>query len=152
LPELEELLPMIMVSLARSFDEHGVEPFADTVRVLDAVAAAGIPFAVASASPRQRLDLTLGRSGLADRFQISVAGDEVERTKPAPDGYLAALAGLAVDADGTVAIEDSAMGTRSALAAGMHVVAVAREDRSRASLEPTGVRVVDALEPSHLGL
>jgi HAD superfamily hydrolase (TIGR01509 family) len=152
LPEPEELWPMLMEALARSFETHGVEPFADTVRVLDAVEVAGVPFAVASASPRQRLDLTLGRSGLAERFGVSVAGDEVEHSKPAPDGYLAALAGLGIESDGTVAIEDSVMGTRSALAAGMRVVAIAREDGSRDSLEPTGVLVVDAVEPSHLGL
>lgn len=152
LPAPDELWSMLMESLTRSFDEHGVEPFADTVRVLDAVAGAGIPFAVASASPRQRLDLTLERSGLAGRFGVSVAGDEVEHSKPAPDGYLAALAGLGIEPGGTVAIEDSTMGTRSALAAGMRVVAIAREDGSRASLETTGVLVVDTVEPSHLGL
>jgi HAD superfamily hydrolase (TIGR01509 family) len=153
LPEPGTLWPMLMEALATSFDEHGLAPFADTMRALAAVEDAGIPSAVVSASPRERLDLTLDRSGLSGSFRVSVAGDEVEHPKPAPDGYLAALAGLGVvDPVGTIAIEDSSAGARSALNAGMGVLAVAREPGSRTSLELTGARVVDEVALHHLGL
>lgn len=152
LPEPEQLWPMLMDALEASYRAHGLERFVDALAVLTAVEAAGIPVAVASASPRQRLDLTLATSGLASRFDTSVAGDEVARGKPAPDGYLAALDRLGVGAGAAMAVEDSAMGVRSALAAGMAVVAVSREPGSRSSLLQTGVEVVDLLEPRHLGL
>ena len=44
--------------------------------------------AVASSSPRERLDRTLARAGL--HFDVTIAGDEVEHGKPAPDMFLLA--------------------------------------------------------------
>ena len=52
------------------------------------------------------------------------AGDEVVRTKPHPDPYLFAAAGLGADPARCAVIEDTATGVASAEAAGCHVVAV----------------------------
>jgi HAD superfamily hydrolase (TIGR01509 family) len=90
--------------------------------------------------------------GLHGRFAVSVAGDEVAAGKPAPDGYLAAMYALGVDPASGVAIEDSVMGVRSALAAGMRVVAVVREPDQRRDLIATGVLVVDRVHYSQLDL
>ena len=56
------------------------------------------------------LDLTLEYAGLAGRFDVTVAGDEVAEGKPAPDGYLAAAAGLGMDPGECLAVEDSGPG------------------------------------------
>lgn len=152
LPAPQALWPHLMEALAASYDDHGLVPFEDSLAALDAVAAAGIPHAVASASPRERLDLTLSVAELASRFEVSVAGDEVDRGKPAPDGYLAALDRLGADAADAVAVEDSVMGVRSAQAAGMSVIAVVREPQARAALAATGALVVDRITPALLGL
>lgn len=50
------------------------------------------------------------------------AGDVVERKKPAPDIYLHAMRGIGADPKSTVVIEDSGVGCRSAVAAGLPVV------------------------------
>ena len=50
--------------------------------------------------------------------------DDARRGKPAPDAYLEAARRLAVRADQMVAVEDSANGIRSAVSAGMRVVAI----------------------------
>ncbi|MFQ5427320.1 MAG: HAD family hydrolase, partial [Gaiellales bacterium] len=91
LPDPDEVWPRLLHALAQSFDT-GLSVFADAVGVLDAAADAGLALGVASASPRSRLDLTLRVAGLADRWAVSVAGDEVDSPKPAPDVYVAALA------------------------------------------------------------
>ena len=89
--------------------------------------AAGVAVAVASSSPRARLDRTLRRAGLADAFAASVAGDEVEHGKPAPDMFLEAAARLGVAPARCAAIEDSPPGVAAGLAAGMRTVAIARD-------------------------
>ena len=81
---------------------------------------------MASSSRRDRLDLTLGRSGLARYFQATVAGDEVAHGKPAPDVYLAAAERLGVRPADCLAVEDTGHGAASAVAAGMRVIGVAR--------------------------
>jgi len=151
LPQPDEVWPLLLQCLERSFDA-GLVVFADAIALLDAVDDAGLPLAVASASPRQRLDLTLRVAGLADRFPVSVAGDEVAASKPDPAVYLATLAALDERAAGTVAIEDTTAGTLSAVAAGMEVIAVARDPRSSSSLRAAGAtQVVSRLDPALLG-
>ena len=151
LPSSGKVWPILLEALARSFD-GGLEVFADAVDVLDAVTEAGIAVAVASASPRQRLDLTLRVAGLSDRFAVSVAGDEVAASKPDPDVYLMTLELLGKSPRATWAIEDTDTGARAALGAGMGVIAVVRTEDSRQRLERMGVTVVDRLDPVLLGL
>lgn len=95
-------------------------------QLVNSVAAAGIPFALVSASPRSVVDhvtATLGRAGLAP-FTLTVAGDEVERGKPDPQPYLRAAAGLGADPTNCVVLEDSANGVAAGVASGAVVVAL----------------------------
>jgi HAD superfamily hydrolase (TIGR01509 family) len=82
-----------------------------------------IPTALVSASHRRIIDRVLTSLGHR-HFALSVAGDEVPRTKPHPDPYLAATAGLGVDPARCAVVEDTATGVAAAEAAGCHVVAV----------------------------
>jgi beta-phosphoglucomutase-like phosphatase (HAD superfamily) len=81
IPPPGDVWSSLLEALESSF-RGGLEVFPDAVAVLDAAMAAGLPVVVASASPRQRLDLTLGVAGLIERFAVSVAGDEVAVEKP----------------------------------------------------------------------
>jgi HAD superfamily hydrolase (TIGR01509 family) len=109
-----------------------VELYGQAVPILpgarEAVAAAGSrwPLAVASGSDRVLLDTVLAAAGLTGSFLATVAGDEVARGKPDPLIYQEACRRLDADPRAGVAIEDSAGGIESALAAGMRVVAVPR--------------------------
>ncbi|MGW2636893.1 HAD family hydrolase [Streptomyces sp. NPDC001348] len=82
-----------------------------------------IPTALVSASHRRIIDRVLTSLG-PQHFTLSIAGDEVSRTKPHPDPYLLAAAGLAVDPTRCAVVEDTATGVAAAEAAGCHVVAV----------------------------
>ncbi|NDU71715.1 HAD-IA family hydrolase [Actinomadura sp. DSM 109109] len=84
------------------------------------------PLGLASSSPRALIDLVLGRLGVDGLFQATVSTEEVERGKPAPDGYLTVAARLDVAGRDCVAVEDSSNGLRSAHAAGMAVIAIPR--------------------------
>lgn len=102
----------------------GVDPRPGAVELVDALRDAGIPVAVASNSARDFLDLVLSGAGMADRFAVTVAGDEVAHPKPAPDIYLEACRRLGADPAASVALEDSPTGAAAAQAAGLHVIGV----------------------------
>lgn len=116
--------------------ETELTPFDDAIGTARDLHERGMPVAVASSSPRARLDATLRAAHLDGLFDVTVAGDEVEHGKPAPDLFLAAAERLGVAPADCVAVEDSPPGVASAVAAGMTVVAVARKPEHRADLEP----------------
>ncbi|MFI7292424.1 HAD family hydrolase [Streptomyces sp. NPDC050121] len=111
-------------------------------RLLAELAEHEVPTALVSASHRRIIDRVLVSLG-AENFRLSVAGDEVPRTKPYPDPYLFAAVGLGVDPTRCAVVEDTATGVASAEAAGCHVVAVP----SVAPIAPSARRtVVPSLE------
>ncbi|MGQ0836983.1 HAD family hydrolase [Actinokineospora sp.] len=91
-----------------------------------ALVSATVPVAVVSNAPRPLLDASLRRAGLADLFPIVIAADDVPNPKPAPDPYLIACARFGTRPEHTLAVEDSPVGLRSALAAGLVTLAVPR--------------------------
>jgi beta-phosphoglucomutase-like phosphatase (HAD superfamily) len=78
----------------------------------------------------ERLDRTLARAGL--EFEITIAGDEAEHGKPAPDMFLLAAERLGVAR--CVVVEDSPPGVQAGIAAGMPTLAVCREPGTEAAL------------------
>ncbi|MEV5174732.1 HAD family phosphatase [Streptomyces flaveolus] len=102
----------------------------------------GVPTALVSASHRRVIDRVLSVLG-PHHFALSIAGDEVSRTKPFPDPYLLAAAGLGADPARCAVVEDTATGVAAAEAAGCRVVAVP----SVAPIGPAeGRTVVSSLE------
>ncbi len=89
---------------------------------LDAVGR-GVRLGVASSSGRGWVLGHLGRLGL-DGWDCVRCGDDVERTKPAPDLYLAVLDCLGVVPSEAMAVEDSGVGVAAAKSAGLYCVAV----------------------------
>lgn len=120
--------------------------FPDARTTLEALRQRGVPLAFASSSPRRRLAATLDALGVA-AWGPAVAGDEVTLPKPAPDVYRVAAALIGVPPEQCLAVEDSATGVESALAAGMTVVGVARESWVNLS---GAHRVVARLDPERL--
>lgn len=140
LPEARAFWPVYSRELFALLDSD-MTTFADAVTAVADLRRRGIALAVASSSARERLERTLARAGLSDAFEATVAGDEVQRGKPAPDMFLVAAQRLGADPSRCVAVEDSVPGVESALAAGMVAVAVARESPSPPGLEAAHVLV-----------
>lgn len=119
LAELSGLINARFVELI----SRGVPLMPGAGRLLRELAAHDVPTALVSASHRTIIDVVLRSLG-PEHFRLSVAGDEVPRTKPHPDPYLIAAERLAADPAGCVVVEDTATGVAAAEAAGCHVVAV----------------------------
>ncbi|NJQ01396.1 HAD family hydrolase [Streptomyces zingiberis] len=119
-------VPELSVLLNDRFEEmlgRGVPLMPGAARLLAELAAQKVPTALVSASHRRVIDRVLLSLGSV-RFDLTLAGDELERTKPHPDPYLTAAAGLGADPARCVAVEDTPTGVASAVAAGCPVVAV----------------------------
>ncbi|MFI5639236.1 HAD family hydrolase [Streptomyces goshikiensis] len=106
---------------ARIADQVPLMPGAE--RLLTELARHNVPTALVSASHRRVIDRVLRVLG-PERFALSVAGDEVPRTKPHPDPYLIAARTLGAHPSRCAVIEDTATGVAAAEAAGCRVVAV----------------------------
>ncbi|GGT51017.1 hydrolase [Streptomyces kurssanovii] len=133
-------LAELTVLLNDKFEERisrGVPLMPGAARLLAELAAHNVPTALVSASHRRIIDRVLASLG-PQHFALSVAGDEVPRTKPHPDPYLLAAQGLGADPARCAVVEDTATGVASAEAAGCRVVAVP----SVAPIQPAGGRVV----------
>jgi beta-phosphoglucomutase len=80
--------------------------------------------AVVSGSARQEIEPVLEIAGLRDAFTVVVSVDDIQRSKPDPEGYLLALHLLGVEASDAAAVEDSEAGVAAAKAAGVYCAAV----------------------------
>lgn len=123
-------------------------PFFPGARELATCLARDVPLGLASGALHGEIEAILAAGGIRDAFATIVGADDVARSKPHPDPYLAALAGLrrvspSLQAGDCVAIEDSLPGIAAALAAGMRVVGVAHSYPAR-KLSPAHL-VVDSI-------
>ncbi len=83
-----------------------------------------VPCAVASSSYKNIVQNRLTQVGVFDYFSAITSGDEVTNGKPHPDIYLLALKKLGYQAADCIAFEDSELGARAAIAAGLKVIVV----------------------------
>lgn len=94
-------------------------------RLIREADAAGLRVALVSNASRASLtpvlEFGLGKE-LAERVDLVVSGEDVARKKPYPDTYLLALQKLGFAANECVALEDSAMGLKAAVAAGVPTI------------------------------
>lgn len=98
--------------------------FASLDGAVQALAEKGVPIAVCTSSFRESAAAVLAGTGLARLFpeERRTTFDDVENAKPDAEPYLRAAGTLGLPPSAMVAIEDSASGVGSAVAAGYGVV------------------------------
>ncbi len=89
--------------------------------------AANIRIAVATTGRRAWVEPLLDRLLGPDVVEVTVTGDEVETLKPHPEAYLRALERLRLGPEDALAVEDSEIGLRAAVAAGLATVIVTND-------------------------
>jgi len=86
---------------------------------LDQLTSRGLKLGVASSSDRQLILFVLRRGGIDRFFDAVAAGDEVTHRKPDPEIFLLTAHRLSVEPESCIVFEDSPVGARGAIAAGM---------------------------------
>jgi beta-phosphoglucomutase-like phosphatase (HAD superfamily) len=102
-------------------------------------------------------ELSVQAPDLADLFSLSISLNDVENSKPNPEGYLKAAEKLGVDITQSLVVEDSTTGVQAGIASGAwvlalpHIVEISPHERLRvranldgATLEELAKLFVDA--------
>ncbi|WP_240993649.1 HAD family phosphatase [Asaia bogorensis] len=92
--------------------------------LLDLLDARNIPRAIATSSSHGRATDHLAILAMTQRFDAVVTRDDVTHGKPDPEPYTLAASRIGVTAELCLALEDSSVGVRAAVAAGMRVIMV----------------------------
>lgn len=104
--------------------EEGLPLKPGVLELLDLLDMMALPRAIATSSSHGTVRHHLALHRLDGRFHHIVAAGDYERSKPAPDPFLAAARLLDVPPESCIALEDSWNGVRSAAAAGMMTIMV----------------------------
>ena len=103
--------------------ERELEPVPGAVDLLAKLAADGVPYCVASSGSHERIRVGHRKTGLDRWFGEDrvYSSQDVGRGKPAPDLFLYAAERMGASPERCVVVEDSPLGVRAAVAAGMDV-------------------------------
>ncbi|RSN09434.1 hydrolase [Nonomuraea sp. WAC 01424] len=115
----------VAAALTEAFAERvraGLTVVPGAPELLAELAAAAVPTALVTASPRSIVELVLPRLG--HTFDLVIADGDTARGKPHPEPYLEAARRLRVAPARCVAVEDSPVGVAAATAAGCRVLVV----------------------------
>jgi sugar-phosphatase len=104
-----------------------------------------VGLALASSSPRRLVDTVVRRFALDRALVTIVTGDDVARTKPAPDIFLLAASRLGVAPSACAVLEDSPSGATAGRAAGAFVIAVPEGPREGRGFEAVADAIVGDL-------
>ncbi|MBZ5506731.1 MAG: HAD family phosphatase [Acidobacteriia bacterium] len=113
---------------------------------------AGIPAAVATSGSRPRVERTLEKFALRDRFRLIVTGDDVPRGKPDPALFLLAARSLQTEVENILVCEDAVSGVVAARAAGMKCLAIAANSRAARLKEAGASIIVEDFTQTTLGM
>jgi HAD superfamily hydrolase (TIGR01509 family) len=86
--------------------------------------------ALASSSPKTKVEDVLEYLKLEDTFSLVITGSDVTKNKPEPDIYLETAKRLGVSSEECVVIEDSATGVAAAKKAGMMCIVLSTKHTS----------------------
>jgi HAD superfamily hydrolase (TIGR01509 family) len=103
--------------------ERELAPVDGTFDVLEKLVAEGVPYCVASSGSHERIRVGHRTTGLDRWFGegLVFSAQDVGRGKPAPDLFLYAAERMGVAPERCAVVEDSPLGVRAGLAAGMDV-------------------------------
>ena len=105
-------------------DEGKLSIKSGLLELLDFLDKVSMPKAVATSTAYKRAIHKLSLTNLLEHFPIVIAGDQVQKGKPAPDIFLAASVQLGVLPESCLVLEDSDAGIQAAYNAGMTPVMI----------------------------
>jgi beta-phosphoglucomutase len=105
--------------ILEEIEEKQIPPSEGLVELLQWLKEHQIRIGLVSSSWGSFVHSVIGYYEIEHYFEYVIAGDDVERKKPFPDGYLKALSEFAIPATNAIAVEDSKTGSEAAIAANL---------------------------------
>lgn len=106
--------------------------YSDIIDFLETIKERSLLIGLVTGALRSEVEFILDKVNISEYFSVIVAGDDINNSKPKPDGYLLAVSllgkqnpNLLLKASDCLAIEDTPAGIEAAKKAGMQVVGVA---------------------------
>ena len=119
----EDFVHRLQAETLQSFKEAPLRAVPGVAEAIDALEAAGIETCVASSGGFDKMEVSLGVTGLYSRFEGRIfSASQVARGKPFPDLFLHAAIAMNVQPFDCVVVEDSVPGVQAAKSAGMRVL------------------------------
>lgn len=94
------------------------------IELLDYLDSNDILYAIASSSGRDRINNLLEKEGILERFNVIVSGEDVKKSKPAPDIFLRALEIVGISKEEALILEDSENGYIAAKDSGINYMII----------------------------
>lgn len=127
-------------------DREGIRRKPGALEILKELKRRGIPAAVATATPLERTEKYLEKTGLRPYFERLISATQVPEGKPSPDIYLYACRQLGLNPEECLVAEDSPNGVLSAYRAGCRVILVPDQTPPEEALQTYLYGCVDSLE------
>jgi HAD superfamily hydrolase (TIGR01509 family) len=119
----EDFVHKMQAETLQAFRDAPLQPVPGINEAIDAIEAQGIKTCIASSGGFDKMEVSLGVTGLWSRFEGRIfSSSQVARGKPYPDLFLHAAIAMNEQPFDCVVVEDSVPGVQAAKAAGMRVL------------------------------
>ena len=136
-----DFVMQLRVRTAEAF-ERELRPVEGIEAALDKI---NLPICIASSGPVEKIKLALRVTNLLPRFEGRIFSSyEIGSWKPAPDLFLYAAKNMGVQARSCTVVEDSVLGVRAGIAAGMRVLGYIDQSETRL-IKAFGVHVFHSM-------
>lgn len=130
--EVERCLQTKWKYFVEVIDKNGMKEVEGALEFVKKFRQVPMKVALATSSRRPKVDLIMAQLGFINYFDAIVSGDEVERSKPAPDIFIRAAEKLQMPPADCIVIEDAVNGVTAANKAGMKCVAITTTNSAEA--------------------
>lgn len=96
----------------------------EKIEMICALKARGLKVACFTNSIKHTAQLMLSKAGVFNLLDMFLSNQDVENSKPAPEGYIKTMENFKMSRNETLIVEDSPKGTKAALASGANVLVV----------------------------
>lgn len=144
----EDFVHRLQAETLQSFREAPLQPVPGIHEAIDALEAVGVATCVASSGSFDKMEVSLGVTGLLARFEGRIfSASQVQRGKPFPDLFLHAAIAMNEQPFDCIVVEDSLPGVQAAKSAGMRVLGyVGAPHTDRAAMVTAGAVVFDDMK------
>lgn len=126
--------------------EHQAIPLKPgAIEILTDIRSRQQPVCLATSTETLQARVKLENAGISEYFDSIIGGDQVDRSKPAPDIFLTAAAKFNVMPQNCLVLEDSENGVKAAISAAMKVVQIPDLVAPSASFKQQGHTILNSL-------